>query len=605
MRWFVAAINLDGATISPFNEHALVEKIRTPYNKLCSKVYYESAIYALAIESSTTGMPQHMYAVRHHQTIIGDIRLDNRDALLTRLTDFHTSTTKKFTDLELALELILLHGISIVYDFVGEFTFVIWDERKRKATAVRDHIGMRTLFWTQQQNTLWISSDLCLLRDVFSLEQINTEYLMDFYLYNGHMDGVSTPYNNVYRLPSASWLEATASNVNTHKYWNLYDRCDNLQYRNADEYESHFRELMVNAVKRRMISPVKNAVMMSGGLDSTLLYGIARTEMPTVNTIPVSGVFDRWHECDEREYIYAVLDYYNSRDDITFEVCDDYGTFNQFPDGYLWTYEPTVTAASASFTGALISCASNTGAKQIFTGYGSDHLLTGSFPVLADMFRRGDISLAIKEASKLASRYRLSTPKLLVNYGIGPLIGRGWAKELRNNKHNHFIKELKQIPSYNQQEYYQQFKGTTAHLFMDRVLAAKYGVTMQHPFLDRDLIEFLFRVPGEVRFQGDMTKPLLRKSMGKYLPKQIIERKNKTGHLPLTHEGLKQVWKEVIHVASKGRIQMLNILPHQEWLQSLYKFRHGMVVREDMWVLLTLELWLYKLEEQIGLDLVH
>lgn len=605
MRWFVAAINLDGTTMSPFSEHTLVESIRTPYNQVCTKLHHGSAICTLVMESSTTDMPQHMCTVRNQQTIIGDIRLDNRDVLLTRLTELHSRTTEYINDLELALELILLHGINIVYDFLGEFAFVIWDEHERKAIAVRDHIGMRTLFWAQQRDKLWISSDLCLLKDVFSLEQINTDYLMDFYLYNGHMDKVNTPYNNVYRLPSASWLEATVGNVNTHKYWNLYDRCEELRYRDIGEYESHFRELMVNTVKRRMIPSVKHAVMMSGGLDSTLLYGIARTEIPTVNTIPVSGVFDRWHECDEREYIYAVLDHYNNRDDVVFEVCDDYGTFNQFPNGYLWTYEPTVTAATASFTGSLIRCASTAGAKQIFTGYGSDHLLTGSFPTLADMLHSGKLSLAVKEASQLASRYRLSTPKLLVHYGIGPLIGRGWAKELRKHKHSQFIEELKHIPSYNQQEYYQQFKGTMAHLFMDRVLAAKYGVTMQHPFLDRELIEFLFRVPGEVRFQGDMTKPLLRKSMGKYLPQQIIERKNKTKHLPLTHEGLKRVWNEVTHVASKGRIRILNILPHQEWLQSLYKFRHGMVVREDMWVLLTLELWLYKLEEQIGVDLVH
>lgn len=397
MKWFVVAINLDGAPISPFNEHSLVETIRTPYNGICSKLQHESAMCALIIESTSTIMPQHMYTIRRHQTIIGDIRLDNRDVLLTRLKDLHTSRTEIFNDLELALELIQLNGISIVNDFVGEFSFVIWDERERKAIAVRDHTGMRTLFWTRQQNTLWISSDLCLLKDVFSLENVNTEYLMDFYLYNGHMDELNTPYKDVYRLSSASWLEISVGMVNIHKYWNLYDRCDQLQYRNTEDYQSHFRELMVNAVKRRMLPPVKHAVMMSGGLDSTLLYGIARTEMPTVNTIPVSGVFDRWHECDEREYIYAVLDYYNSRDDISFEVCDDYGTFNQFPNGYLWTYEPTVTAASASFTGALIRCASDTGAKQIFTGYGSDHLLTGSFPVLADMLKKEEYPLRLKK----------------------------------------------------------------------------------------------------------------------------------------------------------------------------------------------------------------
>jgi len=604
MKWFVAAINLDGTTMPSFNEHTFVESISTPYNQVCTNLHNESAICALVIGSSATDMPQQMCSVHHQQTIIGDIRLDNRDVLLTRLTDIH-NRTEHINDLELALELIRLHGINIVYDFVGEFAFVIWDERERKAIAVRDHLGMRTLFWTQQQHTLWISSDLCLLKDIFSLEQINTDYLMDFYLYNGHMDKVNTPYDTVYRLPSASWLEATAGSVNTRKYWNLYDQCEELHYRDVGEYESHFRELMVNAVKRRMMPSDKHAIMMSGGLDSTLLYGIARTEIPTVNTISVSGIFNRWHECDEREYIYTVLDKYNSRDDAVFEVCDNYGTFHKFPSEYLWTYEPAVTAATASFTDSLIRCAATAGANQVFTGYASDHLLTGSFPTLADMLHSGKISLAVKEASQLASRYRLSTPRLLAHYGIGPLIGRGWAKELRKHKHSQFVEELKYIPSYNQQEYYRQFKGTKAHLFMDRVLAAKYGVTMQHPFLDRELVEFLFRVPGEVRFQGNTTKPLLRRSMGKYLPQQIIERKNKTEHLSLTHEGLKQVWNEVINVATKGRIQILNILPHEEWLQALYKFRHGMVVREDLWTLLTLELWLYKLEGQIGAELVH
>ncbi|BBH22065.1 asparagine synthetase B [Paenibacillus baekrokdamisoli] len=603
MKWFIVAINLDGTTMPPLNEQTLVESIGTPYRQLNTHLHYEPAISALVIDALAIDIPQHMCTVHHQQTIIGDIRLDNRDVLLTRLTKSHTRTTDYINDLELALELILLHGINIVYDFVGEFAFVIWDERERKAIAVRDHIGMRTLFWTKKQNTLWISSDLCLLKDVFSLEQINTDYLMDFYLCNGHVDKVNTPYNNVYRLPSASWLEAINGSVHPHKYWNLYDQCEELRYRDVGEYESHFRELVVNAVKRRMTPSLKHAVLMSGGLDSTLLYGIAKTEMPAAQTIPVSGVFDRWHECDEREYIYAVLDHYNSRDDAVFEVCDDYGTFHQFPSEYIWTYEPAVTAATSSFTSSLIRCASSAGAKQIFTGYGSDHLLTGSFPTLADMLHSGKISLAVKEASQLASRYRLSTPKLLAHYGIGPLIGRGWAKELR--KHGQFIEELKHIPSYNQQEYYRQFKGTMARLFSDRVLAAKYGVTMQHPFLDRELVEFLFRVPGEVRFQGNMTKPLLRKSMGKYLPQQIIERKNKTGHLPLTHEGLKQVWNEVFNVATKGRIRILNIISHQEWLQALYKFRHGMIEREDMWVLLALELWLYKLEEQIGVELVH
>lgn len=554
----------------------------------------------LSINSDSGLLDKNRFTVNTYKNlkVIGDIRIDNR----TDLIKDYLNPNKIYTDEDIVLILFEIFNKNCFSKLVGEFAFVIWDEVSNILYAVRDQIGVKSLFWIKQNNYLVFASDIFLLQSFFNQSNINRMYFKDFLNWNGNIDSSNTPYKEVNRVSSSTYIEVNENGeVKENRYWNLYDNEKKIKYDSIKDYDEHFVSILNKAVDARTSKDEINSVMLSGGLDSTSIFSITK-RLGTPNVLPVCGVFNEFNECDEREYISPLLSMYDA--EPIFEVSDEHLTYKNFPNDSPWTFEPNVNSATYLFTKSILQKAKDNGASTILTGYAGDHFLTGAMVSLSDLVKKMKYQTFIKELYSLSKDSRTSIFQVGWKYGISPIVSSNWLKEFGVENNNFIMEQLQKIKSINQKEVYCQLNGTKSHIYTDREIGKDVNIDCNHPFLDRRLIEFLYNVPGEYRWGNGQSKMFIRRGLRTHLPENIIRRIDKTGHLPLTYNGLRDNWTQLNNCFSQARIAEMGLIDKTDWLNTLNDWRQGKQVREDIWLLLTLEIWLYKFEKKFDLVLV-
>lgn len=587
MKWFLGAIDFNKGQVEiPKISDLILKQFNNKVKTNTSS--FNEAVFSIA-ENSDKAPEIFKY---NDLILVGEIRIDNRE----ELNDVYSLN---YEERHMKDEIILLYlfdrvGEKFFAKLVGEFAFVILNKCNKEIYLVRDQIGIKTLFWMKRDTTLWIFSDLFLIENIVDSQNLNKEYFSEFYHANGSIDSEITPFTDVYRIPSAHFLNIREEEIGLKKYWDLVEMQDSIYYKNISEYEDQFLDIIKKSVECRLIKGGINAVMMSGGLDSTSIFAIAKLferENPNTRIKAVCGVFNKYIQCDERQYIRPVVEMYGETP--SYEICDDYGVLKNFPNDSPWTYEPNVNSATYIFTKSIAQRACNEGAINILSGYAGDHVLGGSLGIFPDMMRRLKINDMIWGIYHFSKDTRQSFLANLLNVGILPLLKKGWAKDLTKGYGEKFLEEISMIKSFNQKEFYKQLYGTKTRLFSDRLIGPEVGIEFQHPFLDKRLVEFLFRIPGEMRLKNGVNKFILRNTMSKYLPNEVVERVNKTAHLPLTYHGLKESWSILYPILKETRIEKLEYINREDWDKELIKWRQGVDIRDDFWILLTMEIWLY------------
>ncbi|MNK70820.1 Asparagine synthetase [glutamine-hydrolyzing] 3 [compost metagenome] len=528
--------------------------------------------------------------------LIGDIEIFNTEELLEKYFP-KSPISSEMTDEELISYLYLKKGIEFIKELEGEYSFVLYDEEAGRIFAIRDHMGVKPVYWMQYKGDFLIASDIFLLKSYFDFGNLNHNYFKEFYTRDGIVDLEITPYKEVYRVPSGSYISLSKDVTDLKRYWDLADTKGKLAYRNAADYYDEFIRIFQTAIKDRLRKNSGNSIFLSGGLDSTSVYAISKIiedKNHDLSVTPISAVFDELKDCDERIYINELLNRY--RDSGINVNLDDKLMFTNFPQNIPFSYEPSVNAISYEFNFNLAKQASQNGLTNILSGFAGDHLLTGSMYVTRDFLKK----IKLKKAVSYITNYSISTnssafqnllafslkPDILNQHGILP--GKGYYDEMHRN--------LKKVKSFYQKEPYYQITNAKANLFSDRVIGAITGTDLRHPFLDKRLIEYVYKIPSNlILFDGRITKYILRKSMNNYLPESILNRVVKTTHLSYTYKSMRKNWEYIYKIMSNPRfITSLNLITADRWINELYKWRNGDEVHNKFWILFVLELWAFQ-----------
>lgn len=523
--------------------------------------------------------------------IIGDISLHNKKELIQKYNlDMNMDNER------LIIYLYKRKGIKVLKDLIGEFSFILYDQGKKKVYAVRDQIGIKTLFWIRRKEGYIFASDIFLLKNFFDLSNLNIGYFKEFLEREGILDSIITPYRDVNRLSSGRYLISDTSNgdFEIRQYWDLSNIKDTIVYENQLDYFEEFTDLLSKSVKDRLVKETGNSIMLSGGMDSTSLYALSKSIEAKQNQFKissVSAVFDELKECDERIYIEELFNMYKSEGQYI--NCDNKLVFEDFPNTKVFPYEPSVNATSFSLMYPLLRESVHNGASNILSGYGGDHLLTGSLHVTRDFLKKREIRKAFAYMTNYSICTNTSAFQNSINYMFFPNVAKEYVLTKNSNYYNYMSKKLKSIKYFHQKELYYQISNAKAHLYMDKVLGAFVGVDIKHPFLDRRLIEYIYKIPGEFRFSNMNTKYILRKSMENYLPESIVNRKNKTTHLAYIYKSIQKKWAVIFKVMQHPMIvESLKLVTQNFWEEELYKWRNGVENHESFWVLFMIEIWL-------------
>jgi asparagine synthase (glutamine-hydrolysing) len=300
MSGFAGVFHLDGAPVDPAWLHTMAQCLafRGPDGSQVWMSGNAGLCYTHLRTSAETDGRAHIATLDNASWIAGDVRIDDRDLLIAKLSlgshDQQTVCSK-----DLILHAYARWGEACVDHLLGDFSFVIWDARRRRVFAARDHLGVKPFFYAQAGDCLVVSNTLDCIRHIpIVSDALNEHAIGDFLLVGQNKNPDTTYFTAIRRLPVAHRLTAGIDGVRTERYWTLPIE-DPVYYKHAGSYVDRFRELLHSAVRDRLpTGPL--GIFMSGGLDSPLLA--ATSVQLGAATTAFTSVFERLIPDEERHY---------------------------------------------------------------------------------------------------------------------------------------------------------------------------------------------------------------------------------------------------------------------------------------------------------------
>src|SRR5215471_8501657 len=195
------------------------------------------------------------------------------------------------------------YGRDMVQHLNGMFAFALWDEKRKRLFIARDRFGEKPLYWGVFDRTLLFASEpKVLLAHPAVKPDLNLDALRQ-YLSFDYVPAPLSIYQGISKLPAAHTLTLENGEIKTERYWRLsYETRQPVP--SVPEAAEQLRDLLADSVKLRLVSDVPLGVLLSGGIDSSLVAALAvRASSETVKTFSIGFAEASF---DESQYARAV-----------------------------------------------------------------------------------------------------------------------------------------------------------------------------------------------------------------------------------------------------------------------------------------------------------
>jgi|HigsolmetaAR204D_1030405.scaffolds.fasta_scaffold00005_23 asparagine synthase (glutamine-hydrolysing) len=358
--------------------------------------------------------------------ITADAIIDNRQELFDEL-GIPAHRRPQIGDAELILLAYEKWGEDCPKHLLGDYAFLIWDEREGHLFGARDWCGNRMLYYVSNGAGCFFSTTITPLFQVPGMrKELNMIWLAEFLAIRGLYecsDPALTPYNDVYLVPPAHTIKIKQDgSVSISQYGSLIPETT-LRLKSDKEYEEMFRDVFERAVKDRLRTYREVAATLSGGLDSGTVVGFAARglrekgkKLFTYSYVPMEGFTD-WtpdHLAgNERPYIEQVVRYVGN---IVPNYMDfpDYTPLSNVDDLLDILEAPYKFFGGLFWINGIYEAAAGDGANILLTG-GRGNFTISWGPALdyyAELLRRFRWIKLYQELREYSQRMRISRRKL-------------------------------------------------------------------------------------------------------------------------------------------------------------------------------------------------
>jgi asparagine synthase (glutamine-hydrolysing) len=215
-------------------------------------------------------------------------------------------TFRSASDTEVLPHLYEEYGRDMVHHLNGMFAFALWDDKRRRLFIARDRCGEKPLYWGIFDRTLLFASEpKVLLAHPAVKPELNVNALRQ-YLSFDYVPAPLSIYEGISKLPAAHSLTLEDGEVEVRPYWRLsYKKREPVP--SVPEAAAQLRTLLEDSVRLRLVSDVPLGVLLSGGIDSSLVTAMAvRASSETVKTFSISFAESSF---DESQYARRVAQF--------------------------------------------------------------------------------------------------------------------------------------------------------------------------------------------------------------------------------------------------------------------------------------------------------
>ena len=579
-----------------------VEKVRTtlaPYGPDTDEVYAKDGVQILYRAFHTT--KESRRETQPHispsgAVITWDGQLDNRADLISDLGDVQATST----DIEIVAAAFERWGQDCFGRLLGDWALSIWNPVSRSLLLAKDPIGTRHLYyWFDRDQVTWSTILDPLVRFAGNTFDICEEYIAAWLSIPMYPAVHLTPCIDVYAVPPSSAVFLRPGRHTVSKYWD-FDPSKKISYRTDAEYEEHFRVVFRKAVQRKLRSDNPVLAELSGGRDSSSIVCVADTiianneaDCPRLDTI--SYYDDSEPNWNERPYFTKVEEKrgrrgwhvdVNARDSQLTNQTESQAAatvlrFEQTP-GYHGQTSPE-----------LKDCLTTQGNCVLLSGIGGDEVMGGvpsPGPELEDLIARAQFRRLAHQLKIWALQLKKpwihlfwdAAREFLPLWLVGapshvqpaPWLQPKFVKRHRTalTGYHTRTKLFGPLPSFQAgvvtlESMRRQFSRTA--------LPYQPPYEKRYPFLDRDLLEFMFAVPRDQVVRPAQRRSLMRRALGGIVPDEILNRKTKAYVARAQMVGLSRDWTKYAAATQNMALGSLGIVNPQLITEALQKARRG------------------------------
>ena len=545
-----------------------------------------------------------------------------RGELIKKSIDFDTNS-----DTEVILKGYIEYGKDILGMLEGMFAFCIYDSKKHELFIARDRLGKKPLYYYKDEEKLIFCSEVQAIKQLNNLDlSLNDQSYWDYLTYR-YIPGEETSYSQVKKFGRGRYDFVTSAGITTSRYWEI------PRSGNNELSPSRFGELFADSVKKRLVSDVPVGVMLSGGIDScAVLFEAAKHQ-----TIDSYHVFFDTTDKDYNELAYAkqMAALVNSPLHIVEASRVDF--YDQLINIASITDEPLADLASIPFK--MVCDLAVKDVKVALSGEGSDEVLAG-YGIGSIPNRLQKLSILKMTPKPVRSFIRRVVERQLQrdvalfdelegdlddwaknsNYNITYQVGQEQKIALlRNDTSSVFLDSSRFI-----QDHYEKVRDedvinqvlhaiSTDWLEQDVLMKSdkvsmSSSLELRCPFLDHNLVEYLFNLPGKYKVgklnRKQQSKIILKEYLYKKIPDELIFRKKLGFPVPSYDIKEKQDFDFMFDILNSANCYYQQYFEKKRVIDMLEKIRGdflgGYSMRHFFWSMVVYELWFKGKSQQRG-----
>ena len=542
-----------------------------------------------------------------------------REVLLTKGHRFISDS-----DTEVLVHLYEECGEQFVEQLDGMFAIALWDARRKRLLLARDRVGKKPLYIYHRSNLLLFASEIKAILAHPAVERRIDDKQIPTYLIHGYIPTPQTFFGGISSLAPASVL--LKDSLNPLKQWSYWDfpfhRSNQEAVLSIDEASSGLRHHLRQAVKKRLIADVPLGVLLSGGVDSSVVTRLV-TEVSNHRAKTFSVGFPEDPSFDETAHARRVATEYQT-DHVELQIEPK---SLDLLDRLLWHYDEPFGDASAIPT-YLVAELARQHVTVVLNGDGGDELFAGylrfwgtevaeripsiALPLLQRLFALLPASTVVRSRNLLRAKRFLDRASLPYLPRYVSWISYFFAEELNqlmtdsiDGPHS-MAQQLSVESAYLDRvqgcSRIQQLLYLNAKTYLlDDLLVKMDRMTMAHalearaPFLDHHLIDYVSKLPDKFKLKGRQAKYLLKYAFRRELPRSILRRPKQGFGVPLD-----RWFRGELKVYLMERLLAAGLVLHRyvrrDRLESMLKlhFERKQDANLRIWLLLTLSVWLEK-----------
>lgn len=500
----------------------------------------------------------------------------------------------------------------------GMFAYSIFDHTSQRLFLARDRVGIKPLYYYWDGKTFAFGSEIKSILEVPGIDRsIDVEALNRFLTFE-YISAPESIFQKVRKLPPGHWLLFENGRLSIQKYWDVPFEDEFLS---EEEAKEELRALLSDSVNLRLISDVPLGAFLSGGIDSSTIVGLMAGHMDQpVKSFSIGFEDSSYNELDyartvahafhtEHKEFIIQPDAVSMVEKLIYHLDEPFGDFSIFP-----TY--------------LVSKMAREHVTVILSGDGGDELFGGYDTYVADKMAQTYRQIPGFIRKGLVEPFARALPPTAQKKGLVNKIkrfteGAAYPADLQHVRWMIFLSEKDRAALFLPDHLENIRDGATYSLMRDYFSRAKTGDRLNQqsfvdlktylvddilvkvdrmsmatslearvPFLDHRIVEFAFRVPGNLKIKNGETKYILKEAMRDLLPEKILTRDKQGFSIPIKnwirHE-LKEMMLDILSpekIRREGffQVEYINRLV-EEHLKGKENHSHR------LWALMMFEWW--------------